>query len=175
MPRSAALGEALSLPVPSNICPRCTLVSTDSGPFQWRPDRRPVHRSSHAKGRTRSGISSHPDRNHPNEMSRRARNSSRPANQRELRSLLLSLHIIRVLHLLRSGPLTPALISERLSLPYRNGPAPGVDRTLLRLRRRGWIRAADAALVLTPQGEHALTSACSDLDLLHRLLNSGEQ
>ena len=67
--------------------------------------------------------------------------------------------------------LDPPSLKDQLSKHNRNGAAPGLDRTLLRLRRRGWIRNTDAALHLTPLGQHALNSARSDLDVLNGLLN----
>jgi hypothetical protein len=95
--------------------------------------------------------------------------SSARVRQKEIRSLLCSFLVIRILKYTANEPLATARLAERLGAANPALDARFLDRTLLRLRRQGLLTAKNSSWSLTSEGRKALKLAISGLKDLARL------
>ena len=94
------------------------------------------------------------------------------AAAKELRSLLSTLSVIRILNYVSQTPIRSAAIGEQLRSSGTPINGPSLNRTFLRLHRRGLIKAKNSSWLLTPAGRKALKLATSGLKHLARLKRS---
>jgi len=82
--------------------------------------------------------------------------------------LFSTLSVIRVLNYVSRTPMLSADISKRLRASGTVIDGPSLNRTLLRLRRKGWLTKRNSSWSPTPEGRKALKLAISGLkDLAH--------
>jgi DNA-binding IclR family transcriptional regulator len=79
---------------------------------------------------------------------------------KEFRSLLATLTVIRILKHAADAPTTAANLCQRL--PTKDTSS--LNRTLVRLRRNGWLTEKTSEWSLTPEGRKALNLAVRGLE-----------
>jgi hypothetical protein len=87
---------------------------------------------------------------------------------KELRTLMSTLSVIRILNYVSQTPMGSADISKRLRTTGTAIDDISLNRTLFRLRRQGWLTAKNSNWSPTLDGRKALKIAISGLkDLAH--------
>jgi hypothetical protein len=81
----------------------------------------------------------------------------------ELRSLISSFVVIRILKHIADTPLDTAQLCQLLKSSALALDSPSLNRTLLRMRRHGWLKTTDSLHSITPAGRKALNLAVSGL------------
>ena len=85
------------------------------------------------------------------------------AAAKELRSLLATFSFIRILNCNSKTPISSAGLLEPLRINGTAVDIPDLNRSLLQLRRRGWLKTKSTLHSLTPTGRKALQLATSGL------------
>ena len=94
------------------------------------------------------------------------------AAEKELRSLLLAVSLIRILNCVSKTPMPIGEISKQLRTNGTAIDGPSLNRTLLSLHRRGLAKTRNCAWSLTPDGRKALKLAISGVKELTPLIRS---
>jgi hypothetical protein len=89
--------------------------------------------------------------------------------EKELRSLLSTLSVIRILNCVSQTPMSSDNISEHLRANNTAIDGPSLNHSLLRLRRSGLLKTKTSVWALTPEGRIALKLAISGLKDVTRL------